>query len=416
MKIERREFLELGGAALAGTALFNAPPVNAQRPVPKSEYDYVDWSWERWREITSQKRPTVKGDQSGKAELIYLHEENGKPLATTREWDARRKSIKSLLAEFLGTPPNSKAPLDPKIIEETTLDTYTRRKLSYQTELGERVPAYLLIPKNLRGRAPVVLCPHQTTTPLTSGMRDPVGLNGDPTLHTALQLVKRGYVTFTWDALCFGERHDPARGHFGDSIPFYQKHPEWSLLSKMIWDMSRGIDYLESLEFVDSSRIGSVGHSHGGITTLFGMALDDRIKVGASSCGFDTFRIDGNTWRWSRATALMPRLGFYISSPHINMDQYRAMPDSETVNTPLDLHQMLALIAPRPLFLSTSDEDFVFPNAGWSVRQSLQRLEPVYKLYGSGERLDTYFFRGGHNFPPEASGKAYEWLDRWLKS
>lgn len=413
--MERRIFLELSGMALATSAV----PLrigNAQRPLPKSEFDYVDWSWERWRKITGQTRPNIRGDQSGKAELAYLHEAGGKPFTTAREWNARRDSIKGLLSEFLGKPPKSKPPLEPKILAETSLDSHIQRKLSYQTEPGERVPAYLLIPKNLRRRAPVVLCPHQTTTPLTSGMRDPIGLNGEPTLHTALHLVQRGYVTFTWDALCFGERHNPALGHYGDSIPFYQKHPQWSLLSKMIWDMSRGIDYLESLDFVDSSRIGCVGHSHGGVTTLFGMALDDRIKVGASSCGFDTFRIDGNTWRWSRATALIPRLGFYISSPYINMDQYRAMPDSETINTPFDVHQLLALIAPRPLFLSTSDEDFVFPNAGWSVRQSLQRVEPVYKLLNAGERLSTYFFSGGHNFPSEASGKAYGWLDRWLKS
>jgi hypothetical protein len=77
---------------------------------------------------------------------------------------------------------------------------------------------------------------------------------------------------------------------------------------------------------------------------------------------------------------------------------------------------LLALIAPRPLFLSTSDEDFVFPNAGWSVRQSLQRVAPVYKLLDASEHLSSYFFSGGHNFPPEASEKAYQWLDRWLKS
>lgn len=415
MKLERRRFLELSGLALAATAM-TVPTAKAQPPLPKSEFDYVDWSWRRWREITGQRRSNVSGEQSGKAELIYLHEQSGKPLTTAREWETRRQSIKRLLSEFLGTPPKSKSPLEPKILEETTLDNYTRRKLSYQTEPGERVPAYLLIPKNVRGRAPAVLCPHQTTTPLTSGMRDPVGLNGDPTLYTALHLVRRGYVTFTWDALCFGKRHDPARGHYGDAIPFYRKHPNWSLLSKMVWDMSRGIDYLESLDFVDSSHIGCVGHSHGGITTLFGMALDDRIKVGASSCGFDTFRIDGNTWRWSHATALIPRLGFYVSSPYINMDRYRAMPDSEVINTPFDMHEVLALIAPRPLFLSTSDEDFVFPNAGWSVRQSLARVEPVYKLLNASERSSSYFFRGGHSFPLEASGKAYEWLDRWLKS
>jgi hypothetical protein len=228
--------------------------------------------------------------------------------------------------------------------------------------------------------------------------------------------VKRGYVTFTWDALCFGERHDPARGHYGEAIPFYRRHPQWSLLSKMVWDMSRGIDYLETLDFVDSSRIGSVGHSHGGITTLFGMALDDRIKVGSSNCGFDTFRIDGNTWRWSHATAVIPRLGFYVTSPYINMDQYRAVPDSGVINLPFDMHQLLALIAPRPLFLSTSDEDFVFPNAGWSARQSLARVEPIYRLLDAGDRVGSHFFNGGHNFPPAASAKAYDWLDRWLKA
>lgn len=411
--IKRRDFLQLSAlTALAATA---ATPGTAQRHVPKSEYDYVDWSWQRWRQITGQTRPRTTGEQSGKAELIYLHERQGKML-TAEEWRAHRESLKRILTEFLGTPPAQKPTLAPKILEETELDTYTRRKLIYQTEPGEFVSAYLLVPKNIKGRVPVILCPHQTTTPLTSGKKDPVGLNGDPTFHSALHLVKRGYVTFTWDALCFGERHDPARGHYGDAIPFYRKHPNWSLLGKMVWDMSRGIDYLETLDFVDASRIGSVGHSHGGITTLFGMALEDRLKVGASSCGFDTFRIDGNTWRWSHATALIPRLGFYVASPYINMDQYRAMPDSEVINTPFDLHQMLALVAPRPIFLSTSDQDFVFPNAGWSARQSLARIEPVYQLLGARDRISSYFFSGGHNFPPEASSHADEWFDRWLRA
>ena len=410
--IKRRDFLQLSALALTYLA---ATPGEAQRPVPKSEYDYVDWSWQRWRKITGQSRPRITGEQSGKAELIYLHEDKGRTL-TPEEWQARRGDLKRLLVEFLGTPPAQKPPLAPKILEETKLKTHTRRKLLYQTEPGEFVPAYLLIPKNIRGRVPAVLCPHQTTTPLTSGKNDPVGLNGDPTLYTALHLVNRGYVTFTWDALCFGERHDPARGHYGDAIPFYEKHHGWSLLSKMIWDLSRGIDYLETLDFVDASRIGSVGHSHGGITTLFGMALDDRIKVGASSCGFDTLRIDGNPWRWSHATALVPRLGFYVSSPYINMDQYRAMPDSEVVKTPLDMHEMLALIAPRPLFMSASDLDFVFPNGGWSTRQSLARVEPIYKLLGAEGRVGTYYFSGGHNFPPEASSRAYDWFDRWLRA
>jgi hypothetical protein len=145
------------------------------------------------------------------------------------------------------------------------------------------------------------------------------------------------------------------------------------------------------------------------------MAFDERIKAGVSNCGFDTFRIDGNTWRWSRATALLPLLGFYISNPRLNMDFYRAVPDSGVIQVPFDLHQLLALIAPRPLLLSTSDEDFVFPNGGWSARRALARVERVYQLLGARDRIGSYFFNGGHSFPADASTKAYDWLDRQLK-
>ena len=315
---------------------------------------------------------------------------------------------------FLGPAPVSKPPLSPETLETVSLPGNLERRglLRYQGEQGEWIPAYLFVPPGLRGRAPAVICPHQT---VQEARREPAGLAGNPRLHMALELARRGFVTLTYDALCFGERHDPASGHYGEAIAFYRKHPEWSLMGKMAWDLGRAVDYLETLDFVDARRIGSIGHSHGGYTTLFAMALDDRIAAGASSCGFDTFRHDGNVWRWSHATALIPRLGFFVSSPYIDMRFYSGVPDSETVATPLDMHYVLALIAPRPLFLSTSDEDNVFPNAGWSARQSLARLEPVYQLLGAGDRLGSFYFRGGHGFPPEAAERAYEWLDRWLR-
>lgn len=412
MKLQRREFMGLSGSAIAGAALFSESTVAAQRPLPKSEYDYVDWSWNQWRRITRAVRPSVKGEQSGKAELIDLLTTSTHKIATPQAWASCSEAITNLLQEFLGSPPKTKPPLAIRIGDETVQNTHVLRKLSYQTEPGEFVPSYLLVPKKLRGRAPVVICPHQTTQ---VGRREPAGLAGNPQLHTALHLVQRGFVTFTYDALCFGERHDPASGHYGDAIPFYRKHPQWSLLGKMVWDLSRAIDYLETLDFIDPARIGSVGHSHGGITTIFAMAFDQRIRAGASNCGFDTFRIDGNTWRWSHATALLPKLGFYVSSRYLNMDQYRAVPDSEVIETPFDLHEVLSLIAPRPILLSTSDEDFVFPNAGWSARQSLKRLVPVYELLNAPRQLGSYFFNGGHAMTPEAARVMYDWLEGWLK-
>lgn len=407
MRVERRKFLKLAGLAAAGAA-----SVEAQRPTPRSEYDYVDWSWERWRKITGATRPRVGAEQAGKAELTDLLARSGAKISTAEQWRTQRDAIRGMLKIFLGEPPKTKPPLEPKVIEETARGNHTLRRLVYQTEPGEFAPAYLLAPKNLSGRAPVVICPHQTTQ---AGKREPAGLAGSPQLHTALHLVERGFVTFTYDALCFGERHEAASGHYGDAIPFYRGHPRWSLMGKMIWDLQRAIDYLETLDFVDASRIGSIGHSHGGYTTLFAMAFDERIKAGVSNCGFDTFRIDGNTWRWSRATALLPLLGFYISNPRLNMDFYRAVPDSGVIEVPFDLHQLLALMAPRPLLLSTSDEDFVFPNGGWSARRALARVEPVYQLLGARDRISSYFFNGGHSFPADAATKAYDWLDLQLK-
>ena len=415
MRLERRQFLNLATAAAIGAALSaKLSPIYSQRPVPKSEYDYVDWSWAKWRKITGRVRPRISSEQTGKAELIDLLGDASlkNKIATPQAWQTRRAEIKTVITTILGEPPTTKPALAARITEETAHETHTLQRIVFDTEAGESVPSFLLRPRGLRGRAPVVICPHQTTQ---AGKREPVGLAGNPQLHTALHLVQRGFVTFTYDAICFGERHDPASGHYGDAIPFYKKHPKWSLLGKMIWDLSRAIDYLQTLDFVDATRIGSVGHSHGGYTTLFAMAFDERIKVGASNCGFDTFRIDGNTWRWSHATALMPLLGFYISNPRVNMDFYRAVPDSEVIQTPFDMHELLALIAPRPLFLSTSDEDFVFPNGGWSARRALARLVPVYQMLGAEERLSSYFFSGGHNFPSDASVNAYAWLERWLK-
>lgn len=411
MTIDRRDFFGLAGVALAAVTV-NAQIKKVPRPIPKSEYDYVDWSWERWRQVTKMQRPRITGDHAGKAELLDLLATKDGRITTASGWNGRQEYTKNILNNFLGAPPRSKPSLNAKITTEIDRGDHVLRKFSYQTEPGEFVPAYLLIPKKRAKRVPAILCPHQTTQ---AGKNEPAGLAGNPQLQTALHLVKRGYVTLTYDALCFGERHDPASGHYGDAIPFYQKHPRWSLIGKMVWDLQRAIDYLETLNFVDQTRIASLGHSHGGYTTLFSMAFDDRIKLGVSNCGFDTFRIDGNTFRWSKATALLPLLGYYVTNPRVNMDLYRAVPDSAVIDVPFEMHELLALIAPRPLLLSASDEDFVFPNGGWSTRRAVAKLDPVYELLGARENLAGFYFSGGHSFAPEASANAYEWLDRQMR-
>ena len=198
LTMERRSFLELTGGALAARVM-------AQRARPKSEFDYVDWSWERWRTITKASQLRIVTEQAGKAELADLLTRSGEKVATPEQWKSQRAVLKGVFEAFLGESPKTKPPAEARIIEETQRGNHTVRRLAYQTEDGEFVPSLLLIPRNNRGRAPVVICPHQTTQ---AGKMEPSGLAGNPQLHTALHLVERGYVTFTYDALCFGERHD----------------------------------------------------------------------------------------------------------------------------------------------------------------------------------------------------------------
>ena len=370
---------------------------------------YVTWSWERWREITREERPRVITAQSGKAQLSDLW---GRGTTGAETWAARRSALRTVADAFLGTAPSAPPPLEARTEAEVKLDGgIVRRRVRFQAEPGEFVPGYLLLPARGGPRLPALVCPHQT---VPEGKDEPAGIRGNPRLAIALALARRGYVTLTYDAACFGERHDPASGHYGDAIPFYQRHPHWSMMGKMAWDLSRAVDYLRQLEFVDPARIGSIGHSHGGYTTWFAMALDERIAAGVSSCGFDTFRHDGNPYRWSHATALLPRLGFYITSPYIDIRNYSGVPDAETIQIPFDMHWVLALIAPRPLLLTASDDDEIFPNSGWSTRQAEARLRPVYELAKAGDRLETFYFRGGHGFPAASEERAFAFIDRWL--
>src|SRR5688500_18845128 len=89
------------------------------------------------------------------------------PVTSRNTWTKRRASILKAMQEVMGPlpGPEKKCPLDVKIEEEVDCGTYIRRFITYSSEPGSRVPAYLLIPNiALEGRkkVPGILCLHQT--------------------------------------------------------------------------------------------------------------------------------------------------------------------------------------------------------------------------------------------------------------
>src|SRR5262245_28409700 len=124
------------------------------------------------------------------------------PTAAAQSPPPVRAKMEQVMGPLPG--PERKVPLDVKITDETKLDGYTRKKLTFAAEKDDRVPAWLLVPDAAKfpGKRPAALVPHQT---IAIGKDEPVGLGTQESKRIALHLVRRGYVCIAPDYPSFGE-------------------------------------------------------------------------------------------------------------------------------------------------------------------------------------------------------------------
>jgi dienelactone hydrolase len=379
----------------------------------------TEWSYDAYHKAHPEQACTIRTSQSGKTnyEAALDFHIDGKPKPTNNK--QLRAQILEAWRDVLGPSSRNAGPLNARVLEEKEFPKFIRRKVEYTGDPGEPIRAWLFIPKttntfsiltvpkdesNIENRRskklPAILCLHQT---VRSGKDQTAGVDElKAELEFGPLLAERGYVTLCPDAICFGERYQVGGTfycHYGDAVRIYQGNAGRSILSKMVDDAMRAVDYLQLLPEVDGNRIGCIGHSHGGYGTLFEMAFDPRIKAGVVSCGFTTFRWDPTPARWYRNTALIPRLGGF---------------EGHMQDTPVDFHQLFAAISPRPLFISAALKDTIFPHLGdtdW-IRSD------VKTVYARGTKVDDFelfTFEGGHGFVPEARDRAWAFFDKHLK-
>ncbi len=313
-------------------------------------------------------------------------------IETPDDWGLRRAHILTGMQQAMGhlPGPELRVPLNAEreLVEET--ENYRRYRVTFAAAPGERVIAWLLIANELKNRAPAMLCLHQT---VPIGKDEPIGQGGKPNLKYAHELATRGYVCLAPDYPSFGE----------DTFDFEVAAERWQSGSmKAIWNNLRSIDYLETLPEVNPDRIGVIGHSLGGHNALFTAAFDQRLNAVVTSCGFTEFHAyyGGDLKGWT-SLRYMPRIA----------SEYGNSPDS----VPFDFQEVLAAIAPRPIFVNAPIEDGNFEING--VRAVVRAVEPVYERLRSRKhqavRLETPDV--GHDFPTDIREKAYEWLDNVLK-
>jgi hypothetical protein len=327
-------------------------------------------------------------------QVMIVKDGEGKPRPVETPFDLalRRKHILAGMQEAMGEFPENarRVPLDWQMEGEVETEKYTRLRISYVSEPGDRVPAYLLIPRgtNARNKAAAMLCLHQTTK---IGKGEPAGLGGRPSLHYAHELAERGFVCLVPDYPSFGD------------YPYDFKKQGSHYASgtmKAIWNNIRGIDLLLATGYADSDRIGCIGHSLGGHNSLYTAAFDQRIRAVVTSCSFDPFHhyMNGKLAGWT-SDRYMPRI----------RDLYNNDPDQ----MPFDFYEVLTAICPRALFINAPLHDSNFQVAG--VRKAVEEVGKAYELRKARDKLVAKYPDSAHDFPDKIRQEVYEWLEMRLK-
>ncbi len=316
-------------------------------------------------------------------------------------WPAERERIRAELLKLFGPAPSEKAPLDPREEGDVDAGSYVRRKVSIQVEPGERMPMWLLLPKGLKGRVPAVICFYGTTS--GAGKDTTVGLSGgkpgtppEKNRAFAVDMAEAGFVALAPDWLRDGERVAPGRRPY-DTTDFYAKHPDWSIHGKDAWDTSRAIDWLQTLPYVDAERIGMVGHSYGGHSTIFTAALEPRIKAAWANGPVSDFVGHGMHWavpKGGGASQSLPALRPYLL---------------EKRAPPLAFYEITALLAPRALAVGQAVGE-----RRPHEEENHAAVAELYRALGAVDRVRYVWYPGDHDFPPHVRREAVEWLRRWL--
>lgn len=322
---------------------------------------------------------------------------NGDSVKTARDWARRREEILSKWNSMMGQWPALIQKQSFEMLDTVQLDGFVRYKVRFNWLPGQKTEGYLMIPNTIGKKAAVITVYYEPETSAGLGRPDL------PDRDFAFQLVKRGFVT-----LSIGTTETTANKTYSLYYPNIQ-NASVQPLSALACAAANAWNVLAGIPEVDSKRIGIMGHSYGGKWAMFASALYDKFACAVWSdpgIVFDEARESVNYWEpwylgyypkpWRKRgliTSQNPAGGLY---PHLVAEGY-------------DLHELHALLAPRPFLVSGGSED---PEKRWiPLNQTIQ----VNQLLGYKNRV-AMTNRPDHTPNPESNEAAFMFLEHFLKN
>jgi hypothetical protein len=302
---------------------------------------------------------------------------------TRGEAEAWQQALRLRLAELVGGFPTDRTPLRPALLETRSFPAYRREKVVFDSRPGMSVLAYVLMPSQAAAPMATMIC----VPGHGRGVDDIVGIDEQGRDRTdrggyqhdfAIQVAEMGMAAVAIEPIGFGCRRDPINARRGlaqkacEPVAGAALMVGQTLVGWRVWDIMRTIDYIATRPELDASRVGCMGISGGGTATLFGAALEPRIRVAMVSGYLNTFRDS-------------------IGSLAHCIDNY--VPG---ILNWAEMHDVAGLIAPRPLFVESGERDTIFP-IGASI-ESFTRVREIYQVFEVADRVEQEVFAGEHSF------------------
>jgi dienelactone hydrolase len=318
--------------------------------------------------------------------------DDGSEVKTAADWPRRRAEILAKWETVMGKWPAIIDRPRLEILKETPREMFTQYSVSVQVSEKQMLAGYLLVPKGA-GPFPAVVVPFYD--PETSiGMNEEHGAFRD----YGLQLARRGFVT-----LSIGSPGGDARLPDRAGVVCQP-------LSYLGYIAANCANALANLPDVDPKRIGIVGHSYGGKWAMFGSCLYEKFAAAVWSdpgIVLDEARPNINYWEpWY--LGFDPELKVQRKPGIINADRPRTGAYKVMIEKGMDLHELHALMAPRPFLVSGGAED---GPARWLA---LNHAVAVNKLLGFEGRVGMTN-RKEHSPDAAANEAVYLFFEHFLK-